>query len=236
MENSSFGRLVSVLISPSQAFASIRERPSWLVALVVILIIGIIGTALINPKIDYAEMIEDSMEAQGREVPEDQMEGIIDFYEKFGPVMSIAGSFIPIIGYLLIAVLFLVVLKLFGGDLTFGQSFSTTVHAMLPQAVKGLLSIPVIFGKADFSYLDVRSGSILKSNLGAFAPEDTSQLLLSLLSSVDVFTIWSVALLVIGYAIVGKVSKGTAAVAGIGLWILWILIKLGLAMLGGLGN
>ena len=113
---STFGRLWSVLISPSKTFESIRERPSWLIALVAILVIGLLGTALINPKIDYAEMIEDSMEAQGREVPEDQMEGIIDFYEKFGPVMGIAGSFIPVIGYLLIAVLFLVVFVLLGSE------------------------------------------------------------------------------------------------------------------------
>ncbi len=232
MENA-FRRVVAVLFSPSQVFESIRQSPTWLVALLTILIVGLVGTALINPKIDYAEMIEESIEAQGRNVPAEQMERIIDFYEKFGPVMSIAGSFIPVVGFLLIAVLFLVVLKLFGGELSFAQSFSTTVHAMMPQAVKGLLTIPVILGKSDFSYLDLRSGSILKSNLGAFASEETGPAMLGLLSSLDLFTLWSVALLVIGYSIVGRVSKSTATLATVGLWVLWILIKVGFASLGG---
>ncbi len=236
MESSALGRLISVLVSPSKAFEALRERPTWLLALLVLIILGVVGTALVSGKIDYPQMIQDSIEAQGRDVPEAQMEGIIDFYEKFGPVMSIAGSFVPIIGYLLIALVFLVVLKMFGGSLTFGQSFATTLHAMMPQAVKGILSIPVILGKSEFSFLELRSGSILKSNVGAFAPEETGPVMLALLSSLDIFTIWTVALMVIGFAIVARVSKGTAAVAGISLWLLWILIKTGLATLGGIGG
>ena len=233
METSALGRLVSVLVAPAKTFQAIKEKPTWLLAVVALIIVGVITTALISGKIDYPEMIRDSIEAQGRDVPEAQLEGIIDFYEKFGPVLSMAGLAVGVVGYLLIAVLFLVVLKLLGGEIGFASSFSTTVHSMMPQAVKGLLSIPVILGCGNFSYVDLRSGSILKSNLGAFAGEEIGPAMLGLLSSVDVFAIWSVSLLIIGFSIVGKVSKGTAAMATIGLWVIWILIKIGLASLGG---
>ena len=236
MESSPLGRLVSVLTSPGKTFAALKENPTWLFALVVLILIGVVTTAMASAKVDYPQMIRDSIEAQGREVPEAQLEGIIDLYEKFGPVLSMLGVAAGVVGYLLIAVLFLVALKLFGGSLSFGQSFSTTVHAMMPQAIKGILSIPVILGRSSFSYEDLKSGSILKSNLGAVAGEETGPLVLALLSSLDVFTLWSVSLLIIGFSIVGKVSKGTAAMATLALWLIWILIKIGLASLGGLGG
>ena len=63
---------------------------------------------------------------------------------------------------------------------------------------------------------------------------DTLGLLLaSLASSIDLFSIWCAILLVIGYSVVGKVSRGKAAGAVIGLWVLWIAIKVGWAAIAG---
>ena len=236
MEESAFGRVVSVLVSPTKTFESIRQRPTWLVALVVLIGISIVAGAMVSAKIDWAQMARDSIASQGRQMSEEQMEQTIDMMEKFGPIGTYIGPFFIVIALLLSAVIAMVTLKLLGGELTFGQSFSTIVHASMPQVVKGLLSIPVILGKSDFSYLDVRSNSVLKSILGAFAPEETGPAMLALLSSVDLFGIWGLVLTAIGLAAVGKVSKGTGALTAVGIWVFWILIGVGLAALGSLGS
>src|SRR5688572_32534991 len=39
MESSSFGRLIGVLVSPVKTFAAIAERPTWLVAFLVVVLV-----------------------------------------------------------------------------------------------------------------------------------------------------------------------------------------------------
>jgi hypothetical protein len=48
---------------------------------------------------------------------------------------------------------------------------------------------------------------------------------------VDLFALWSVLLLTLGYAVVARVSKGVAAGVVVAAWLVWIGIKIGLAVL-----
>lgn len=234
MEESSFGRLVGVLVSPAKTFKSIAEKPSWVLALLVLIGIGVGVGMMMSGKMDWAEITRDSIEARGQEIPEDQLEGIIDFQEKFGPMMLTGGALVgtPVI-FLLLALVFMVVFKMMGGELTFVRSFSVLLHAMMPRAVLGLLSVPVVLSREELGFEELKDNSVLASNLAAFAPEDAGPAMLALLSSVDVFSIWVLALLAIGYSTVARVSKGVAAACVIGLWVVYVLGKMGLASLGG---
>ena len=75
-----------------------------------------------------------------------------------------------------------------------------------------VLSLPAILGRAEFHFEDLQTGSVLPSNLGYLAPEEASPAVLALLSSVDVFSLWTLVLLAIGVATVGRLKRGTAAV------------------------
>jgi hypothetical protein len=76
---------------------------------------------------------------------------------------------------------------------------------------------------------ELQSGQFLMSNLGFLASEETSKAVLALLTSVDVFSIWCIALLTFGYQIVARVSRGTALGTVLALWIVGVLIKVGMA-------
>lgn len=234
MEDSGFGRVVSVLISPGKTFRSIAEKPTWVAPLLVLIVLGVLSSVMMSGKMDWAEITRDSIAAKGQEIPEDQLETIIDFQEKAGPIFMYGGSVLgqPVV-FLLIALVFLVAFKMLGGELTFKKSFAVIVHSMMPRALMGVLSIPVILGKSELGFEELKTGSLLTSNLGAFAPEDASSAVVALLSSVDVFSIWVLALLVIGFGAVAKVSKGAAAAGVIGLWVVYVLGKVGLSALGG---
>jgi hypothetical protein len=234
MEESGFGRVVSVLISPGKTFRAIAEKPTWVAPLLVLIVLGVLSAAMMSGKMDWGQITRDSIAAKGQEVPEEQLETIIDFQEKAGPIFMYGGSILgqPVV-FLLIALVFLVVFKMLGGELTFKKSFSVIVHSMMPRALMGVLSIPVILGKSEFGFEELKTGSLLTSNLGAFAPEDASSAVVALLSSVDVFSIWVLALLVIGFGAVAKVSKGAAAAGVIGLWVVYVLGKVGFSALGG---
>lgn len=228
MTDSSIARLAGALFSPQKTFTAIRERPTWLVALLVLVVLSLVSSILLTQKMDMEEVVREAVAQRGRQISEEQIEQGIELQEKFGTLFAVAGSviFLPA-GYLLITLIFWVVFKLLGGDFPFKTGFATTVHGLLPGGVAALLSLPVILSRAEFSFADVQSGSVLASNLGALAPEESGQTLRVLLSSLDVFTIWSVILLAIGFAVVAKVSRTTAGVTVVVLWLVWILAKVG---------
>ena len=234
MEDSGIARIWGVLVSPTSTFRAIATKPSWVVPLLLLMGIGLAGAVLLTDKMDWDEITRESILASGRDVPEDQLEGIVEFQEKAGPIFMIGGSVVlqPVI-FLLLALVFLVTFKVLGGELNFVSSFSVILHGLMPRAVMGLLSIPVILGKSEFGYEELRDNSVLTSNLASFAPDDAGPALIGVLSSIDVFSLWALGLLIVGYATVAKVSKASAGAGVIGLWIVYVLGKVGLASLGG---
>ena len=234
MEDSSFARVVSVLFNPTKTFEVIRERPTWLVPLALLIVVSLTGAFLVSQKVDWVEVAEETLAAQNRPMSESDREQAIDAMEKFMPVSTLVG---PLMAWpvftLLTALICLVAINALGGQLSYKQSFSTVVHSTMPQLVAGLLTIPVVLGRDSFTFLELQGGSFLKSNLGAFATEETPGALRALMGSVDLFTLWGVVLLSLGLAIVGRLSKGAAAATAIGVWVLWTLILVGLASLQG---
>lgn len=225
MENSSFGRLVGVLAAPRRTFAAIAQRPTVLVAMVVLLAIGTAAVFAAYSRIDIAEATRSQLEARGTEVSPEQLEQMIDVGERFWWIQPLVfGLIFGPIAYLLTAAAFLLLLRLSGGELSFEQSLSTSLHAFMPQAVAGLLAIPVVLARAEIDPQEMQTGGLLASHLGVFAPEDASPVLASLLSSIDVFSLWTIVLLVLGYGLVARVSRTAATVVTLVLWALYVLI------------
>lgn len=236
----SLKRMVGVLVAPGDTFRKIAERPTWAVALVVLILLGAVTTFLVMQKVDpdaqremFRDQIEENQGLRGEEleqVTDQWMEGNAAFAPFFPAFVVVFG----ILAYALVAVYFLVAVKLAGGEIGFRRSFATGVHGLVPQGVGALLAIPLLLTRESIDPETAQGGSLLASNLGFLAPEDASPVITVLLSSLDLFAIWSVVLLSIGYAIVGRLSKGTAATVVVVGWVIWILIKIGLASLGAL--
>ena len=226
MEESAFGRLASVLFAPAKTFAAIARRPTWVVALLTYVVLALAVTAVVTPRLDIGELMRASIEESGREVPAEKLEGMTTFMEKFQWPRAIGSALIfqPAM-YFLLAVILWVAFKVAGGELGYQTSLAVTLHALAPAAVAALLSIPVVLGSAKLDYQAVKSGSLLASNAAVFAPEDAGPALTSLLGSLDIFSIWTLALLAIGYRIAAKVTRGTAIGVVVGLWIVYVLGK-----------
>lgn len=233
MHDSSFGRLIGALVSPTRTFEAIARRPTWVVPLVVLMLLGIGASLLVFQHVDMAEVIARDTERQGQELTDEQIEKFAGVAEKFGIGCVVVA---PPVGYLLFALVLMVAFKVIGGEIGFPASFSVTLHAMMPWAVASILTIPVALGTETFSYEQVKSSTFIASSAAAFAPEGTGPTLLALLASLDLFSLWTLALLVIGFSVAAKVSKGKAAVTVIALWVVYVGFKVGMAALGGLGG
>jgi|CXWL01.1.fsa_nt_gi hypothetical protein len=234
MEDSSFGRVWGVLVSPTETFQSIAARPTIAVVLLTLIVLSTLSLVVALQKVDMAELTRQQMAASGREMTEEQMEQGVAFMAKFGPAMMIGSALVvaPLI-YLLFAAAIMVALRLLGGEIGYKASLSVLLHGWMPWVVAALLTIVVVLGKSEVSGEDLQGGNLLASSAAAFASEETAKWLKVLLSALDVFTVWSIALMSIGYATAARVSRGTAAVTLTLLWAILVAGRVALATLAG---
>jgi hypothetical protein len=237
MESSAFGRLLGALVSPVATFRSLAERPTWLPALLLVALAPLVGGLLALPKFDWEGVVRDQLEASGMDLTAQQIEQQVAVTEKIGPITTYLTPLTMTIVQLLVALVFWGLFTLAGGQPGFKRSLAVASHGMLPLVVAQLLSIPVILGTETIGADDIRTGSLLQSNLGAFAGDDSGPVVLAVLSSLDVFTIWTLILLAIGYRFAAGVKPATAALTVALAWLFgWVGIKVGFAALGALAG
>ncbi|HSG39756.1 MAG TPA: YIP1 family protein [Thermoanaerobaculia bacterium] len=224
MENSSFGRILGVLVAPVKTFRSIAERPTWVVPLVVFVLAIALMTFMMFQKVDFAEAMREQMAAQGQEVPPEA--------ENMGGVMkgcaAVSAIVFPVILVLVLAGIYMI-FNLFGGQLRYKTSLSVVSYATMPAVLMALLSIPVILSRPELEMAQLQSGRVLASNLAFLAPEDASPRLVALLGSLDFFSLWSLVLTIVGFHLAARVSKTTAAGVSIAVWVLGVLFAVAMA-------
>lgn len=231
MESSAWGRLIGVLISPVKTFESIARKPTWGVAFVVLVVVQLGFVAVATPKFDMEQEIRQGMERRGQDVPEEQMEEILERSDSFRWLGLVSQAVIAPAVYFLLGLIFWLLLRFVGeSDFSYPASMAALTHGFMPWVVAGLLSLPLLFARDSLTPTELRSG-LLASNLGVLVPEDASPVLESLLASVDVFSLWTLALLVVGYAAVARTKRSTVAWVVVGLWVLYVLGKIGITAL-----
>jgi hypothetical protein len=230
MESSSFGRLIGVLVSPGKTFRSIAERPTWGVAMLVILLVVAFVWYLAGLRTDYRDVMQQSIEQSGREVPAAQIDQQVEVMEKAGPAINAVTR--PVFTALLMlfsAFLSWLVFKLVGSDFTYRSALAVTLHASMPYVIGQLLGLPVILSRASLGFDDLKTGTFLQSNLAFLAPPDAPTWQFAALASLDFFAIWGLVLSIIGYRAVSRLSTQAVAITIIVLWLVFVGIGVGLA-------
>lgn len=227
-----WGRPLGALVSPRPTFESIARRPSWLPPLLLLIALFVVAQLAAMQKIDMEAVIRDAMEERNQPIDEEQIETMAGIQSKIGAACNVV---IFPAGMALIAGIFWGLVNVAGGEIGFVRSLAVTAHGLMPNAVSSLLTIPVILGRREIDVAEAQHG-LLASHLAAFAPEDSPAWVAALLARVDVFSLWSLALLWLGFVVVGRLSKGAAAaVVGIA-WLLWIGLMVGLSAMGFAGG
>lgn len=217
MKDSSFGRLLGVLLSPGETFQSIAGRPTWALAMLVLILLGSGMQFALQSRTDPEEVVREQMKSFGVSLPQEQMDKAVDqaVEQAKSPVrraVGIVSALLFSVGYyFVLSALLWMGFRMFGSEIDYNTSLATTVHGLAPFGVSALLNIPLILARSSVGFEDMMAGGVLMSNLGHLAPEGASMIVRGLLQSVDFFSIWAVVLLVIGYRATARVSKGTAA-------------------------
>ncbi|MCX6622934.1 MAG: Yip1 family protein, partial [Acidobacteria bacterium] len=202
---SELARLTGVIVDPKAAFTDIAARPRWWVPALILIILQFAFLYSFSTHIGWEHFMRQQLESNSRmqQLPAEQRERIIEQQTKFGAVGGFVGAPVSLFLFTLVAAaLFKGIFSIMDASFPFKAGFAVTWYAMMPSVISSILAIVVMFLKdpADF---DMRNP--LAFNLGAFLDKEaTSKFLHSLATSIDLFSIWMIVLLGIGYAVASK--------------------------------
>lgn len=229
----SFQRIAGVLFAPASTFEDIARKPDFIVPLLLILVLGYVSTILMMPHMDWDAVTAQQMEAVKAKNPnmsQADMDRMARMTKAFGKVAGYVGPLFGIVWLLLISAVLLLAFRLFGGQGTFGQAFSTVLYSWMPMVINSIVLTIVAIGRGKID--PTKMATVVKSNPAFLVDMKEQPILFSLLSNLDVFTIWMLVLLIIGCAAFSKTSRAKAAAIVLSLWAVAIVIKTAFAALG----
>ncbi|MGA3175795.1 MAG: YIP1 family protein [Candidatus Acidiferrum sp.] len=225
---SPLGRIVGVLFSPKATFEDIVRKPSWLLPVLISTILGIVSTVVLNQRINWRDYIVQQMDKSPRaaqlstEQKQQQAEVPAKVTVNIVYAVGVVGSvlFAVIVG----AVMMLAYNVLAGAGATFSQSLGIAAHTLLVGIVSTPIFLLVLLLRPPGT---VDPDNPVATNLAAFLPEESAKWLITLCKSIDIFTIWMLVLLAIGFAAVNprKLKGSKPYVVAFSVWGVMVVVK-----------
>jgi hypothetical protein len=232
-ETGALGRITGVVVSPTRTLGEIARRPTWVVPLLTLCVLSIVVSGLLAQKTDWRSFFERQMSKNSRfdQMPQDQKDNILEKQVQYGPKFAFAfGVIFTPIFVLFITLVYWGAFNLFNGAaLTFKTAFGIVSHAFVALIISSLLAIIILLIKP---HGEVDPEHFLASSLAAFLPDDAPKWLASLGQSLELFWIWTLALVAIGFSAASpkKIKPAGAFLTVYGMWAVWVLGKVAWAM------
>jgi hypothetical protein len=229
-------RLAGIFWEPRPVFEDLAAKPRFLVPLILLTVLSTVYLAAFAKVIGFEDLTRRQLESNPRtaQLPAEQRERAIEQGAKFAAPMAYAGGIVGItLVSLLVAGVLLGCMNLAGGaKLRYSQAFSITCYSWLPSGIAQVLALIILFLKdpADFDLqhpLPLNVGAFLdRASVGGFVH--------SLASSIDLFSIWIILLMALGFSTAAKkMSFGKALGLVLLPWGGWVLLKSALAGITG---
>ena len=225
------GRMLGVLFSPKATFESIARRPTWLAPIILLSLLSLGLVGLFGHRVGWRGFFEkqDSNSSRFEQISPEQQRQTLDNQVKYGPpfVYGVAAVSTIIAAVIIAAVLLGVFNGLGGARFGFKTSLGIVAHAWVPGLILALLGMLVLFVK-DPTTIDLQN--LVASNAGAFASGNSPKWLVAMLTSLDVFSFWYMILMAVGYSAAApkKLSFAKAFFTIFGLWLVYVLVRVGL--------
>jgi hypothetical protein len=229
-------RVTNMFTAPSKTFEDIKAgHKSWWLPFIIYVVLGLAFYGVVNSKVGMRQVSENQVklspkaeEQMGQLTPE-QREQRMKISTAITQGFFIASPiFILVMGAIISLVLLGTINFVFGGKAKFGSIFAVWMYAMMPSCIKTILGIVVLFAGTAPDTFNIKN--FAPTNLGAFMnPMETNPGLYSLASSIDFVTIWTLALVGIGIAIVAGTKRTSGYIASFGWWALLVLGGAGIA-------
>jgi hypothetical protein len=216
---------VAVLIAPSRGLDLVVTRRRSLVAILIATVASVLFAAAAVPRLDFATAATRQLEMapDAAEMTPFQREEKIEQARKVGSIAVHAGSaFSPALSVLVAAFFLWLAFKVAGTSPPFKGTLAVAAHGLLPSLLAPLLMLPAVFMKAPVDPEALTR--LLPSNLAALLPDQASPVALAAAASIDLFSLWSLALVTLGMVrLSGASPRRAATVTGL-LWLAFVCL------------
>ena len=199
-EISVVGRILRVFYAPSETFEAVSERRTaadWLVPTLMLAAVMYVCMHLVAPI-----YISEAMEEARQQMPAEQVDKI-ESSEDAMRISGLIGGVIGPFGMLFIgAAMYLLVGKLLGGLLNYGQCLAIVAYTSLIAIPQYIVTTPLALAQETTK---------VQLGLGMFLSEEARESFGgALLSSIDPFLIWMIVVAGLGLSIVGQIERNRA--------------------------
>jgi Yip1 domain len=217
-DTSSLAIATNIVTSPSEAFAALKERPRFLLPLL-LLIVGYAAVSFLYiNKVDLGWLIEQQMQLSGSDVPAAQREQAIEAATKISPLFygaigAVGTCFYLLLVTFIVAVYYTGVSFVSGDGVRLKQWFSLICWCALP-AVLGVIAQIVNLSINDARFMP--QDAINPLSFGNLLSIDRTgkTILQRVLLGIDITVIWTLVLSILGYQAFtkGSIVKAAAVV------------------------
>jgi hypothetical protein len=216
-----FSRLGGVYFTPGETFKEIALSPRVFVPIIVLIIIGLLAGYYLMRNLDLQSMMAEQLEGAVKQgsITQEQMEQQLTLVAKFAGIQVLVSAGLGSLVFSLIIAGFAKMLSAFvGAENRFKALLSVTLYTMIAVSIVQSVLLVVILhfkGPGDLSLTNLNS--VVASNLGAvlagiLGEDALPKFFMNLANYIDLFAIWMIALLAIGYSAVSrKLKTATAA-------------------------
>ena len=228
-------RIVNTFIAPSRTFTDLRRNPRWWAPWIVLAIAFVAFIAVIDQKVGFDQIARtmtanSSRAAQTEQLPPDQRAQQYERIARFTRVLSYASPVTTLIVYLIVAAVLMGTFRFgAGADIDYKTSLAIVMYSALPFFVSALLGILSLSAGANPESFNLNNP--VASNPAYFMDMAGNKFFYTLASALDVFVIWCIVLMAIGFARNSKLRVGTCFTVIASWYLLWKMIAAGLALL-----
>jgi hypothetical protein len=223
---------VGVIFSPKSTFADIARKPSWLLPVILLAVLGAVVAVALNQKMDWREYMSQQIEKSPRAgaLSAEQKQQQIEAGAKFAPISAyVLGIPAPLVVALIVAGVMLGAYNLMAGaNINYKTALAIVSHAFVPAMLGNLLFLLVLFLKPPGSF-DLENP--VATNVAVFLPEGSAKWLEALAKNIDILAIWITLLIAVGFAAANpkRLPGNRSFNIAFGVFAVYIVIRVGLA-------
>lgn len=236
-------RLTGLVIAPEETFREVNRDPNWLAPILITIVFAFAFSLFFSWWVQpdwnqiVREKVRERVENGSMAAPTaEQIERQVTLTKKIVgllPFFSIIS--VPLFCFLLASV-FALGLMLMMAQTTFKKILAVVAwSSCVPWCVATVVTVVTLLVRDRESIDPTQPTSVLASSLAVFLSSDTPATIRSVAASFDIFTIWFLILLTIGFASISEPPPLTKMQTGAlvsGTWVAWVLIKAAGSTLG----
>lgn len=221
--------ITGIFFEPGRVFEALRERPRFLVAGIMLVVLTAVITLTLFQRVDMGQYLRDKMDRSSRSAQQTEQQKEIGV--KVGKIIWQALPLLVPISIAIGAALYLLGALAFGGSISYKRALAVWVYSSLPPTVLGtLIAVVVILLKAPET---IDPEHLLMTNPGAFMGPDSSKVLTALLTQFDLLRFYGFFLAALGLRKVAKLSSGSAWSIVLGYWLIGAVLAIAGAAISG---